>query len=85
MVKPPLNKMGTPVNRPPTSVHGDTGRAEELIRCRQCRTLVALPYAGSVRCHECGHETNWLGRYSQIPRNSLLIDDMLPASSEPAT
>jgi LSD1 subclass zinc finger protein len=73
--------MATP-KRSPSCVHGDTGRAEELIRCRQCRTLVALPYGGQVRCHECGHETHWLGRYAKnIPNNSLLIDDLLPGSA----
>lgn len=71
---PPFNKLA---GKRPTSIHGDTGRAEELIRCRMCRTLVALPYGGQVRCHECGHETHWLGRYAQIPRSSLLIDDVV--------
>lgn len=86
MIQDALNKMGGAAK--PTSVHGDTGRAEELIRCRMCQTLLALPYAGSVRCHECGHEINWLGRYSRIPKSSVLIDDLLPTGqtdSQPAT
>lgn len=84
MMPEPLNKAGA---AKPTSVHGDTGRAEELVYCRMCRTLVALPYAGTVRCHECGHETNWVGRYRTVPKSSVLIDDLLPtgpADSQPS-
>lgn len=72
MIPSAQNKMaGSLRSQRTTVVTGETGQAEELIRCRGCSHLVMLPYGGQVTCPECRHEMVWLNRYHK-PRTRIV-------------
>ena len=54
---PTLNKMAKGRLRA-TEINGREELNEELIKCRRCRQIIAVPNAGFVQC-SCGQPYKW--------------------------